>query len=456
MNAREYQQLLDQHATDNPSTPDLTLQQTSRKADFRVKNGILYKTTPNGDRRVLKRGEVEAVLQSLHDHPSSAHFKVGATTKKAKQRFWWPNMAKDIKHYVDTCDTCQRRDPPNTHKTQPLKSIEVTGPFERWGIDIVHLPETTDGNKYAVVAQDYFTKWPEARALSETSAETIAKFITEDIISRHGCPQKIQSDNGPQFAGNVVRELCERYDIKRVLISPYHPQSNGMVERLNGTIGTALSKLAEEHKDSWDEYLALTLFAYRTTPQSSTNTTPFYLVYGREARLPIDLVYASDEISSPETVYKRIVQMLDQLQPARDRAAQNIQRAQDRQKKSYDQRVRPVTFDIGDKVLRYNSKDKDRHDVKLKPKWTGPYWVHDTFHNGTYKLRTMDGDVLVKPAHGDRLKLYKSRHPEPVVVVEQPLPSHPFPTTPDQLPKGLPPERLLRRSPRHHGRPTAS
>ena len=112
-----------------------------------------------------------------------------------------------------------------------------------------------------------------------------------------------------------------------------------MVERLNGTISTALSKLAEEHKDSWDKYLALTLFAYRMTLQSSTNVTPFYLVYGREARLPIDLVYALDETSSPETVYKRIVQMLDQLQPECDRAAQNIQRAQDRQKKSYDQKV---------------------------------------------------------------------------------------------------------------------
>jgi len=195
-------------------------------------------------RRVLRSWEKEAVLQQAHASPTSAHFRVAATTKKLKKRFWWPNMFQEIKEFVESCDACQRKNP--AVKSQPLHPIKVTGPFDRIGIDIVgRLPKSKRGNQYIIVAVDYFTKWPEARAIEDIKASTVAQFIFEDIIARHGCPKEIQTDRGRSFHNLLIKDLCDRFHIKYIPVSPYHPQANGMVERLNGTICTAIAKFVQ-------------------------------------------------------------------------------------------------------------------------------------------------------------------------------------------------------------------
>ena len=112
-----------------------------------------------------------------------------------------------------------------------------------------------------MTAIDYLTKWTEARALEKASAEEVAQFIFEDIICRHGCPKIILSDRGTHFVNKVVDNLCENFKIKHQLSSPYHPQTNGLVERFNRTLTETLAKLSEE-TDQWDLQLSAALFAY--------------------------------------------------------------------------------------------------------------------------------------------------------------------------------------------------
>jgi Integrase zinc binding domain len=207
--------------------------------------------------------------------------------EKIRTRYYWPQMYEDIQSYVRACDACQRRG--RSKKNQLLHPIPVGSPFYQIGIDFVGpLPHTAQGNRYIIVAMDYLTKWPEAKPVPVATVEQVATFLYDDIIGRHGCPAKILSDRGTHFKNQMIAHLLKKFQIKQLLSMLYHPQTNGLVERFNRTLCEALAKLSNEHKDNWDQYIAPVLFAYRTMKHNTTKVTPFYLVYGREAKLPMD------------------------------------------------------------------------------------------------------------------------------------------------------------------------
>ncbi len=154
-------------------------------------------------------------------------------------------MYEDIRGYVQTCDACQQRGNPKVNNIIHL--IEPKAPFQRIGIDIIEpLTIMKKGNRYIVTAMDYFTKWPIAKAIKEATAKTVSKFIYEKIICEHGCLQVLQSDQGTHFVNRVIQDLSEKFRIKHRLLTPYHPQTNGLVERFNQTLCEKLAKMAEE------------------------------------------------------------------------------------------------------------------------------------------------------------------------------------------------------------------
>jgi hypothetical protein len=162
--------------------------------------------------------------------------------------------------------------------------------FDRLGIDIVGpLKPTTMGKRYIVVATDYYTKWPEARAIEKADVKTIAWFLYDEIICRHGCPREILSDRGAVFVSQVVANLVEIMGSHHRLTSAYHPQSNGLTERYNQTLCKALEKCVQETACDWDVLIPPSLFAYRTTRNRTTKYEPFYLLYGCAPTLPIEL-----------------------------------------------------------------------------------------------------------------------------------------------------------------------
>jgi len=195
---------------------------------FIVNHDILYRITKAGPKKVLLKDQVEPVLYHLHRDISGAHLGMDAILEKIKERYYWPQMGDDVKKYIRTCDICQRRGP--QQRREELIPIKVQGLFYRIGIDIKGpLPVTSSKNRYIIVAMDYFSKWPEAKAVPNMKADTVAKFIYEEIICRHGVPQEILSDRGTSFVNKVIEELCDKYQTKHRLSSPYRPQTNGMV-----------------------------------------------------------------------------------------------------------------------------------------------------------------------------------------------------------------------------------
>lgn len=370
---------------------------------YLVKNDRLYRRKEDKILEIKRRYELEPLFYWMHDNAISGHLATEIMYHKIKERYYWPKMMKDIEIYVKSCDQCQKRNKPQG-KNQ-LHSIKVKAPFYQIGIDIVGpLNRTIRNKKYIVTAIDYFTKYVEAKALENANAEEVSTFIFEEIICRHGCPKVILSDRGSHFNNQVIEELMKKFKIKHNFSTPYHPKTNGLVERFNRTLCESLAKLSEE-RENWDEYIAPTLFAYRTSRQSTTKIDPFYLTYGRKAILPID----NDDREM--TIEQRIKEIFEDIPEIRNKAKRQIEISQERQKKYHDKKItKEHKFEIGDKVLYYNAAKEKQWSGKLEEKWKGPYYIHEVLMNGSYKLKNeINGRILKTPVNGELLKKYHER-----------------------------------------------
>ena len=187
-------------------------------------------------------------------------------------------MIIDIKHFVTSFKICQLR------KSQPYASpterygTPVEAPFVRLAVDIIGpLKPTKNHNRYIIVAVDYFTKWPEAKALATITSQDVTEFLT-DVFSRQGIPQLVLFDNGVQFTSDYTKIFLDLYDTYIHFVSTYHPESNGLVENKNREIGKQLRFLVEQNED-WDKYLQIALWALRTSVSTATGFSSFELLY---------------------------------------------------------------------------------------------------------------------------------------------------------------------------------
>src|SRR5436190_18335007 len=346
MDRTEYQELVDfLDGKTNEKWNKEKLQQLEKESkNFGVEYGILHRKKTNGDKlRVLKEDETDTVIFIMHNHPTGGHFGKDTTYDKISTRFWWKGMYKDITEYIRRCDSCQRRG--NKGGKGYLNPIKVGKPFERIGIDFVGpLDRTEKGNRYILVVTDYLTKWPEAKAMKEATAENVIRFIYKKIICRHGCPKVILSDRGTHFRNKLVDGLCERFEIKHKLSSPYHSQTNGLVERFNRTLCESLVKVSRKENE-WNKNIESVLFAYRTMKHNTTKKTPFFMVYGREAILPIEDFEIGEDFEE-EAIIERIYNLIN-LMDERLEALENIEKSQRWQKDYHDRKIKKeIKFNI--------------------------------------------------------------------------------------------------------------
>ena len=237
-------------------------------------------------------------------------------------------MIKDIKKVIATCHTCIRHQPraPIIHSAIAL---EVNGIFERVGIDLVGgVPTTTEGYTGILVITEYLTKYPYAVPIRTKTAEEIARelFI---YISLFGPPKELLSDQGREFLNRIVDQLAKVCGAERRVTSPYKPNTNGLTERFNETLILSLEKHCEQEPENWDKWIPYVLMAYRTRIHSSTNITPFQLMFGRPMNKFEDFITERSE-KSLEQRAEEIRFQVEEMQP---RAIEAIKASQTRQKK---------------------------------------------------------------------------------------------------------------------------
>jgi len=272
--------------------------QIGQTDNFEVKNGILYALRRNGKsyeprmgrRLVIPEGLKSTVLSCCHDEFSGAHLGERKTWRKVEARSYWENMHRDVVDWCKSCSVCAAKKPPPPHRSLLHPIHHPNTAFETIGIDFIGpLPTTDNGNKYVLVFTDYTTRWVEAFATSDMEAKTVAKIFVNEIVCRHGAPGELLSNQGRNFLSKLIKEVCDYLKTKKIQTTAYHPQTNGLTERFNGTLCRMLSIYTRENQTDWDTFLPMVLFAYRTSEQETTKESPFRLPYGRDARLPNDL-----------------------------------------------------------------------------------------------------------------------------------------------------------------------
>ena len=382
---------------------------------YHIQRGLLYKHKKDGTSvLVILEYQRETILWMLHNDPTGAHFGIKAVMEKLKTRYYWPQMHNDVKAHIDACEPCQLGKPPT--KNKEIHPIITERPFERVGIDFVGpLPETEEGNRFIIVAIDYFTKWPEAKAVKKHDAKTTARFIYEEIICRHGAVEILHSDRGTEFINETITHLTRKFGIKHSKSTPYYPQANGQVERFNRTLVNSLRKMTEGQRD-WDEFIAPTLFAYRTTPQTTIKISPFMVTYGREARLPVD------ELQEGETFHDRIYDLIEEVPYIRQETKEAIKRGANKMSEAYQGGKTPI-FKVGQKVSYYDVPKSKQYSRKLEQKRKGPYWIEEVLPHGAYKIRDQHG-ILKNPVNGKWLLSYNDKpFTQPQVVIDDPIPT---------------------------------
>jgi hypothetical protein len=226
-------------------------------------------------------------------------------------------------------------------------------------------PTAPGGAKYLIVAIDYFTKWVEAEPLTNIRGATCVKFCWENLICRYGIPKTIVTDNGAQFENDPFKSWCAEYGIEQKLTSVYHPQANGQVEVTNRTIVNGIKTRMEGAKGNWIWELPSVLWAHRTTESSATGESPYSLVYGAKAVIPVEIGVTSLRTSTPRSAEDEEEQRrldLDLLEEKREMASLREAKVQEKVKRYYDRRVRKEQFAPGEWVMRRNDRSKQENE----------------------------------------------------------------------------------------------
>ena len=227
-------------------------------------------------------------------HREAAHQVQCRSTTLMQECFWWPGMTHDLRNHIKKCSHCRKYEP--APPMAPMKPLTCSGPGELLHVDFTSIEETVPLKEEPVICnvlvlQDHFSKYIVAYLVKDQTARTATETLRIGYFWLFGAPAYLVSDQGKAFTGHVITHLCELYGVQKLRTSPYHAQTNGQVERMNQTIICMIGKLEEDKKACWSKHLPELLMAYNATHSAVTGYSPYYLLFGRRPRIPVDYLF---------------------------------------------------------------------------------------------------------------------------------------------------------------------
>ena len=321
------------------------------------------------------------ILRSLREGDLSAHLGEEKMRNLLKERFYWPSCADDVSEWCSCCAVCCSRKTHAPKRRAGLQTLQVGYPLQMVCVDLLGpLPETETGSRYVLVAVDHFTKWAEAYGIPNQEAATVARKLVDEMFCRFSPPEQLHSDQGRQFESELVKEVCKLLEIKKTHTTPYHPQCNGIVERFNRTLLGMLATTVDSYPSSWEQNIRRVCLAYNSSVHASTGFSPFFLMFGRQVKLPVDLMYGTTQ--GKETAVMEYVKnlLLEAYALVRDRCETEHKR----QKSIYDRKVHGEPYSECDLVWLYTPAVPSGQSRKLHRPWKGPYKVVERLGDATY------------------------------------------------------------------------
>lgn len=344
---------------------------------------------------VIPKSLTKEVFEKYHEDVSAGHLGFVKTMDLISSRFFWIDMAKDIKKRIQECLHCQKN---KNHTAKPLgqlQTIEVRRPLELVGIDITgRLPVTQDGNAYFIVWIDYFTKWSNAIPIKDATSETIVQVLTKEFY-QIGFPERIVTDNGKNLMSQAMEEFLKSCKIEHSTSTTYHPQTDGAAERVIGTIKMMLTTYIKSKQKDWDLLLPAVMFAYRNAVHSTTGMSPFEAMMARSVRTPNDFRFDRGVTSFVNFDPNQIIndhrkKMLEIHQSV----LEYTQKRQEQIKETHDKRRRDHEFKVDEPVLLNFVKTKIG-DPTFTPKRDGPYFIKEKHSAVLYTIvNKYDGTTL--------------------------------------------------------------
>ena len=355
----------------------------------RVEGGLLFRE----DRLCLPAGvELRTLLmREAHDAATGGHLGKDKTLEQLKRRFHWTGMDDEVRHYVTSCDACQRNKPSQQAPMGELKPLPI--PSSAWhtvSMDLITaLPRSSTGHDAIAVFVCKLTRTVRYAACRTTiSAPQLARLFLDHVVRQHGLPVALLSDRDPRFTASFWRAFWGLCGTTLLMSTAYHPQTDGQTENANKTLETVLRSVVNFEQSDWDAHLAAAELAVNSSRNATTGYSPFFLSHGFEPRLPIDAAVA--QLPRPAASNAAATEMHARWRAALASAQTNILKAQQRQAHYANQHRRDVTFAVGDRVLLSSRNLRLLGDAKrtrkLTSRFIGPYAIKRVINDNAYEL----------------------------------------------------------------------
>ena len=363
-----------------------------------IKNGLPYRKTQQGlagqvvFQFIVPQRHWSTTLDGCHQEV--AHQGQCRSTTLMQECFWWPGMTRDLRNHIKKCGHCRKYEaaPP----VAPMKPLTCSGPGELLHVDFTSIEETVPLKEEPViwnmlVLQDHFSKYVVVYVVKDQTARTTAETLRNGYFGLFGAPAYLVSDQGKAFMGHIITHLCDLYGVQKLRTSPYHAQTNGQVECMNQMIIHMISKLEEDKKACWSEHLPELLLAYNAGPV--TGYSPYYLLFGRRSRIPVDYLFPTLHDSPHQTKMEvSVVAMQKRLKEAFTVTRHLTSEEADKQQHYYDHKAEAVALQPGDFVMVHTNGFVDKQ--KVKDRWEdGGFIIESQLEDWpVYKVKCLTSD----------------------------------------------------------------
>ncbi|OWZ06759.1 Gag-pol fusion protein [Phytophthora megakarya] len=356
--------------------------------------GLVVIKTSRGRRVVLPPELWATVFKENHDSIWAGHLRATHTHARIAHVFWWPGLQREVRRWVAGCQECGSRKARPREVVPPLRSLRGGAVGDRWALDVAGpLPASDGGQRYVLAAVEYVTRYAVAAAVTQHTAESVARFLMKHVVLRFGPFRELLTDGAPELTGYAIEKLVTLLQAEQTTPVPYRPQMIGLVERFHRTWKDLVAMyMHNDTQNDWDSWVDWAVYAYNSGRHSTVELSPNELMMGRRLRMPNELLRGTEltEVSGLSAYHKELLATMKSTHECAERARR---KEQERQAKYYNRRnVRnKKSFKKGDRVWMYRPP-RGAKATKFVHAWIGPMKIVDEVGYENYLIEREDGE----------------------------------------------------------------